>query len=122
MSSSRRSTGDTALVTRQSTADDTAASELAVDDDTTTSDATVEDPDGGFEFGSEPKHHDPVVRIADAFERDEISATVLENADTDALKTFVVRAEAGEFDVRSEPALEAAVRIARRLIYEEHRE
>lgn len=79
--------------------------------------AETEPEDGtGFEFEPETKHHDPVVRLTAAYEADELSAELLENAETGALKRFVVRAETGEFDVRSNPALEAAVRIARSLI------
>jgi len=118
MSSSTRSTGEAALVERQPGDDEAATTEPAVDNDK----AKITDPDGGFDFETETKHHDPVVRMTEAFERDEITAEVLETADTDALKTFVVRAEAGEFDVRADPALEAAVRIARSLVYEQTRE
>lgn len=72
----------------------------------------------GFQFDTETEHHDPVMRLTAAYEQGKLDAELLEAADTAALKRFVVRAETGEFDVRSNPALEATVRIARSLIYD----
>lgn len=104
---------------------DIAASDLidevtnAVDDEPT---ATAPDEATGFAFVTEPEHHDPVVRATRAYERGELSVGPLSSADIDRLKSFVARAEAGAFSVRDNPKIEAAVRIARLLVYEHHRE
>lgn len=71
-------------------------------------------------FAPTLEHHDPVVRLTEAYERGEITAELLEDAAVEALQTFVVRAETGAFDVRSNPDLEAAVRIARSIIHDRH--
>lgn len=76
---------------------------------------------GGFEFDLNLEHHDPVVRLTEAYKRGELTASLLERAEVEALQTFVVRAETEAFDVRSNPDLEAAVRIARSIIHERHR-
>ncbi|RJX42578.1 hypothetical protein DM826_09405 [Halonotius aquaticus] len=76
---------------------------------------------GGFEFDLDLEHHDPVVRLTEAYERGDLTASLLERAEVEALQTFVVRAETEAFDVRSNPDLEAAVRIARSIIHERHR-
>lgn len=82
---------------------------------------TTHDEATGFEFVTEPEHHDPVVRATRAYERGELSIGPLSVADIDRLKSFVARAEAGAFTVRGNPKVEAAVRIARLLVYEQHR-
>ena len=82
---------------------------------------TTHDEATGFEFVTEPEHHDPVVRATRAYERGELSIGPLSAADIDRLKSFVARAEAGAFTVRGNPKVEAAVRIARLLVYEQHR-
>lgn len=93
-----------------STAEDTPAPVPSADGDHT----------GAFVFAPTLEHHDPVVRLTEAYERGEITAELLEDAAVEALQTFVVRAETGAFDVRSNPDLEAAVRIARSIIHDRH--
>ncbi|MFB6232695.1 MAG: hypothetical protein ABEH61_00395 [Haloarculaceae archaeon] len=103
---------------------DTAASELidevtdAVDDAITGAQAET----NGFEFVGEPEHHDPVVRATKAYERGELSIGPLSDDDIDRLKSFVARAEAGAFEVRENPKIEATVRIARLLVCDHHGE
>ena len=75
---------------------------------------------GGFAFDPDLEHHDPVVSLTEAYERGDLTASLLEQAEVEALKRFVVRAETGAFEVRSNPDLEAAVRIARSIIHERH--
>ena len=82
--------------------------------------ATATQGAGDFEFDPDLAHHDPVVRLTEAYDRGELTAALLEQAEREALQTFVVRAETGAFDVRSNPDLEAAVRIARSIIHERH--
>lgn len=94
----------------------------AIDDADDELAVTAADEATGFEFVSEPEHHDPVVRAARAYERGELSVGPLSGEDLDRLKSFVARAEAGAFEVRENPKVEAAVRIARLLVYEYHRE
>jgi hypothetical protein len=83
---------------------------------------TTPDETTGFEFVTQPEHHDPVVRATKAYERGDLSVGPLSSADLDRLKSFVARAEAGAFNVRDSPKVEAAVRIARLLVYEQYRE
>ena len=75
---------------------------------------------GEFAFDPDLEHHDPVVALTEAYERGDLTASLLERAEVEALQTFVVRAETGAFDVRSNPDLEAAVRIARSIIHDRH--
>ena len=65
---------------------------------------------------SDPRHIDPAGDIADAFEDGELDAELADEQDPEELREFVERAEAGEFDLRADPALEATVRIARALL------
>jgi|GEM_PF-4167853 hypothetical protein len=103
---------------------DTAASELidevtdAVDDAITGEQTET----NGFEFVNKPEHHDPVVRATRAYERGDVSVGPLSADDIDRLKSFVARAEAGAFEVRENPKIEATVRIARLLVCDHHRE
>ena len=75
---------------------------------------------GEFAFDPDLEHHDPVVALTEAYERGDLTASLLEQVEVEALKRFVVRAETGAFEVRSNPDLEAAVRIARSIIHERH--
>jgi hypothetical protein len=61
----------------------------------------------------------PAGEIADAFEAGEVDATLAADADREQLREFVADAEAGEYDLRADPALEATVRIVRSLLDDE---
>lgn len=64
---------------------------------------------------SDPRHIDPAGDLADAFESGEIDAELVDvENDTEELREFVERAEAGEYD--ADPSLEATVRIVRTLL------
>ena len=66
---------------------------------------------------SDPRHIDPAGDIAEAFENGEIDAELVDvENDREELEAFVERAEAGEFDLRADPGLEATVRIVRALL------
>ena len=72
---------------------------------------------------SDPRHIDPAGDIADLFESGEIDAELVDLAnDREELEEFVERAEAGEFDLRADPGLEATVRIVRALLDDGDRE
>jgi len=126
MSSTSCSTGDRSLGDSSSPEE----SPLSAPDEVSPSQSTprsqsgadrTPDHAGGFEFDIDLEHHDPVVALTEAYERGDLTASLLERAAVEALQTFVVRAETGAFDVRSNPDLEAAVRIARSIIHERHR-
>lgn len=65
---------------------------------------------------TDPRHLDPAGDVADLFESGEIDAALGEDADREELEEFIRKAEAGEFDLRADPGLEAAVRIVRALL------
>jgi hypothetical protein len=77
-----------------------------------TDDDTTEDgvPD------SDPRHLDPAGDIADAVESGKFDIDLADDQSREELREFVERAEAGEFDLRADPGLEATVRIARALL------
>lgn len=66
---------------------------------------------------SDPQHIDPAGDLADLVESGDLEIELDDNQDTDELREFVERAEAGEFD--ADPGLEATVRIARALLKNE---
>lgn len=103
---------------------DTAASELIDEVSDAVDDAMGDEASEttGFEFVNDPEHHDPVVRATKAYERGEVSVGPLSSDDIDRLKSFVARAEAGAFEVRENPKIEATVRIARRIVCDHYRE
>jgi hypothetical protein len=68
---------------------------------------------------SDPRHFDPAGDIADLVESGEFDIDLAEDQDAEELREFVRKAEAGEFDLRADPALEATVRIARALLEDE---
>jgi hypothetical protein len=68
---------------------------------------------------SDPRHIDPAGDIADLVESGEFDIQVGEDQSEEELREFVRKAEAGEFDLRADPALEATVRIARALLDDE---
>ena len=66
---------------------------------------------------SDPRHIDPAGDIADLFESGEIDVDGIDvQNDPEELREFVEAAEAGEFDLRADPGLEATVRIVRTLL------
>ena len=66
---------------------------------------------------SDPRHIDPAGDIADLFESGEIDVDGIDvQNDPEELREFVERAEAGEFDLRADPGLEATVRIVRTML------
>ena len=85
------------------------------------SDDTDEDGSPGVP-DSDPRHIDPAGDIADLFESGEIDVDGIDvdgidvQNDPEELREFVERAEAGEFDLRADPGLEATVRIVRTLL------
>lgn len=82
-----------------------------------TDDADPEDgQDGDGVPDSDPRHIDPVGEVADAVESGEFNIEIDDDQDTEELREFVERAEAGEFDLRADPGLEATVRIARAML------
>ena len=78
---------------------------------------TDEDGDEAGVPDSDPRHIDPAGDIADLFESGEIDVDGIDvQNDPEELREFVERAEAGEFDLRADPGLEATVRIVRTLL------
>jgi len=66
---------------------------------------------------TDPRHIDPAGDIADLFESGEIDVDSIDvQNDPEELREFVERAEAGEFDLRADPGLEATVRIVRTML------
>ena len=65
---------------------------------------------------SDPRHIDPAGDIADLVESGEHDIQIAEEQSKEELREFVRKAEAGEFDLRADPGLEATVRIARALL------
>ena len=66
---------------------------------------------------TDPRHIDPAGDIADLFESGEIDVDSIDvQNDPEELREFVERAEAGEYDLRADPGLEATVRIVRTLL------
>ena len=66
---------------------------------------------------TDPRHIDPAGDIADLFESGEIDLDGIDvQNDPEELREFVEAAEAGEFDLRADPGLEATVRIVRTLL------
>ena len=65
---------------------------------------------------SDPRHIDPAGDIADLIESGEHDIQLAEDQSEEELREFVRKAEAGEFDLRADPALEATVRIARAIL------
>ena len=79
-------------------------------------DDTDEDASAGVP-DSDPRHIDPAGDIADLLESGEIDVDGIDvQNDPEELREFVERAEAGEFDLRADPGLEATVRIVRTLL------
>lgn len=76
---------------------------------------TDDDQDAGVP-DSDPRHLDPAGEIADAVERGEFDISLADDQDREELEEFVRKAEAGEFDLRADPGLEATVRIVRALL------
>ena len=68
---------------------------------------------------SDPRHIDPAGDIADLVESGEFDISLAEEQSEEELREFVRKAEAGEFDLRADPGLEATVRIARALLEDE---
>ncbi len=77
---------------------------------------TDDDTEEGGVPDSDPRHIDPAGDIADAVESGEFNIQIAEEQSEEELREFVRKAEAGEFDLRADPALEATVRIARALL------
>ena len=67
---------------------------------------------------SDPQHIDPAGDMADAVESGEFDIQLAEGQSREELEEFVRKAEAGEFDLRADPGLEATVRIVRSLLDE----
>jgi len=65
---------------------------------------------------SDPRHIDPAGDIADAVESGEFDIQLAEDQSREELEEFVRKAEAGEFDLRADPGLEATVRIVRSIL------
>ena len=78
---------------------------------------TDDDTDAGVP-DSDPRHLDPAGDIADLVESGEHDIQLAEEQSKEELREFVRKAEAGEFDLRADPGLEATVRIARALLDE----
>jgi len=116
--------GEGVAIAGGSIVSDTAASELIDEVSDAVDDAMGDEASETtrFEFVSDPEHHDPVVRATRAYERGDVSVGPLSSDDIDRLKAFVARAEAGAFEVRENPKIEATVRIARRIVCDHHRE
>ena len=68
---------------------------------------------------SDPRHLDPAGDIADLVESGEFDIQLAEDQSEEELREFVRKAEAGEFDLRADPGLEATVRIARAILEDE---
>lgn len=82
---------------------------------------TDEDTDGGVP-DSDPRHIDPAGNIADLVESEEFDIQLTEDQSEEELREFVRKAEAGGFDLRADPGLEATVRIARALLDDDSEE
>ena len=65
---------------------------------------------------SDPDHIDPAGDLADVVESGDMDIELSDEQDAEELREFVERAEAGEFDLRADPGLEATVRIARAIL------
>ena len=74
------------------------------------------DPEEGGVPDSDPRHIDPAGDMADLVESGEFDIQLAEDQSEEELREFVRKAEAGEFDLRADPGLEATVRIARALL------
>ncbi|WP_262181696.1 hypothetical protein [Haloarcula laminariae] len=72
--------------------------------------------DGDGVPDSDPRHIDPAGDLADLVESGEFDIELADDQDPAELREFVERAEAGEFDLRADPGLEAAVRMARAML------
>ena len=80
---------------------------------------TDDESDGAGVPDSDPRHIDPAGDIADLVESGEFDISLAEEQSEEELREFVRKAEAGEFDLRADPGLEATVRIARALLEDE---
>ena len=83
---------------------------------------TDDESDGAGVPDSDPRHLDPAGDIADLVESGEFDISLAEEQSEEELREFVRKAEAGEFDLRADPGLEATVRIARALLEEDGEE
>ena len=83
---------------------------------------TDDESDGAGVPDSDPRHLDPAGDIADLVESGEFDISLAEGQSEEELREFVRKAEAGEFDLRADPGLEATVRIARALLEEDGEE
>ena len=83
---------------------------------------TDDESDGAGVPDSDPRHLDPAGDIADLVESGEFDISLAEGQSEEELREFVRKAEAGEFDLRADPGLEATVRIARALLGEDGEE
>ena len=77
---------------------------------------TEDGQDGDGVPDSDPRHIDPAADLADVVESGDMDIELAEEQDAEELREFVERAEAGEFDLRADPGLEATVRIARAIL------
>jgi hypothetical protein len=77
---------------------------------------TDDDTEEGGVPDSDPRHIDPAGDIADAVESGAFNIQMAEEQSEEELREFVRKAEAGEFDLRADPGLEATVRIARAIL------
>jgi len=74
------------------------------------------DPEEGGVPDSDPRHIDPAGDMADLVESGEFDIQLAEDQSEEELREFVRKAEAGEFDLRADPGLEATVRIVRAIL------
>jgi hypothetical protein len=74
------------------------------------------DPEGDGVPESDPRHIDPAGDMADLVESGEFDIQLAEDQSEEELREFVRKAEAGEFDLRADPGLEATVRIVRAIL------
>ena len=72
--------------------------------------------DGDGVPDSDPRHIDPAGDLADLVESGDMDIELADGQDAEELREFVERAEAGEFDLRADPGLEATVRIVRAML------
>ena len=72
--------------------------------------------DGDGVPDSDPQHIDPAGDLADLVESGDMDIELADGQDAEELREFVERAEAGEFDLRADPGLEATVRIVRAML------
>ena len=63
---------------------------------------------------SDPRHLDPAGDLADAVESGDLDLSLDPDQDTEELREFLDRVEAGEFD--ADPSLEATARIVRSIL------